>query len=221
LSTIKVYGETPAGVIDERTPLAPETMYAATKREAESIVLEAKSLNPVVLRLCPVYGPGDKGNVRALITALARRRFAVPGAGSARKSIVHVSSVVDAVVAAALQPIEPHASKAVATGAFVVADRFAPSMRELADAAARALGAPRPVSLHSWLLRHAANWTGSAVRALGRPSDLHSNLIVKAMTPSVCSARRIEQALGIDCRVDLDAELADEVSWLRRTGSLA
>ena len=211
ISSIKVYGETPAGVIDERTPLAAEAHYARTKAAAEAQVLAAHDLRPIVLRLSPVYGRGDKGNVRTMIRAIAGRRFLVPGDGRARKSIVHVSTVADVVKAA---------TASEATGAFVVADRNTPTIRELSNHIARALGRRRPMSIPEPLLRGAASLIGTAARIVGRSTPISGSLIDKAMTSSVCDPSRVELELGVRCSADLDWALADEIAWLRELGAI-
>ena len=210
-SSIKVYGERPSGTLDERTPLAPEGPYASSKAEAERLVLEGTGMRVAVLRLCPVYGPGDKGNVRTIIRAVQRRLFFVPGDGSTRKSIVHVSTVADTVAALA---------RSDASGTFVVADREAPSLRELADAAAGALGRRRPPSLPLPALRAGARLAGAAARLAGRSTSFSLEQVEKAVTTTVCDPSRVERALGIDCHVDLDGAIREEVSWLRSIGAL-
>lgn len=211
ISSIKVYGEDPGAIIDERTPIAAEAHYARTKAEAERLVLAATDMKPIVLRLCPVYGRGDKGNIRTVIRAISRRRFLLPGDGSTRKSIVHVSTVADVVCAAA---------KSDVTGAFVVADRRAPSMRELADAIAQILGRRRPRSIPRPLLRAAASAVGKAARLARITTPISGALIDKAMTSSVCDPSLVERELGVTCSVELDRALADEVAWLREARSL-
>lgn len=211
MSSIKVHGESPAGVIDEKTPVLAEAHYARTKAAAEELVLAATDLRPVVLRLCPVYGRGDKGNVRTMVRAISRRRFFVPGDGSTRKSIVHVSTVAD-VVRAALT--------GEADGVFVVADRHAPSIRELADAIARQLGRRSPISIPKAVLRRTAAVVGRAARLARVATPISGELIDKAMTSSVCDPSRAERELGVSCGVDLDASLADEIAWLRETRAI-
>ena len=119
LSTIKVYGETPPRA-DEDTPVAPEGGYAVSKVEAEEIVRSFG--HAAILRLSPSSASRDKGNVRTMIRAIARRRFMLPGDGATRKSLVHVSTIVDVVSAVLTRAV---------VGTFVVADRVAPSMSEL------------------------------------------------------------------------------------------
>jgi nucleoside-diphosphate-sugar epimerase len=211
VSSIKVHGEAPVGTIDERTPVLAEAHYARTKARAEELVLAAADLRPVVLRLCPVFGRGDKGNVRTMIRSIYRRRFFVPGDGATRKSVVHASTVAEVVVAALARPAE---------GVFVVADRHAPSIRELADTIARLLGRPRPLGVPGPLLRGAASFVGRAARLAGIATPVSGALIDKAMTSSVCDPSRAERELGVRCSVDLEASLADEIDWLRGSGAL-
>jgi nucleoside-diphosphate-sugar epimerase len=215
LSSIKVHGEElPGGRIDETTPPSAEGGYAQTKVDAERILEEnaaAGGPRVTILRLCPVFGRGDKGNVRRVITAIARRRFLLPGDGTTRKSIVHVSTIGDVVVAAIRKDKD---------GVFVVADREAPSMRELADTVASVVGARRPFSIPATALRAVAIPVEMAFRALGREPPVSRMLIAKSMLPSICVVDRTERELGVECHVDLRAAIADEVAWLRSEGAL-
>jgi nucleoside-diphosphate-sugar epimerase len=207
ISSIKVHGDAPLRVIDETTPVAPDQPYAQTKAQAEGLVLEASDLRPLVLRLCPVYGRGDKGNVRTIIRAVRRRRFFIPGDGSTRKSIVHASTVAKVVCAAAAKD---------ARGVFVVADSHAPTIRELGNAVARILRRRRPRAIPTPLLRAAAAVAGNLAKAVGISSAVSASLIDKAVTSTVCNPSRVERELGVTCHVDLEWALEDEIEWLRR-----
>jgi UDP-glucose 4-epimerase len=211
ISSIKVHGEDIRGVIDEKTPVSVDAHYAQTKAEAERLVLEATDLRPVVLRLCPVFGRGDRGNVRTVIRAVQRRRFVVPGDGSTRKSVVHVSTVAKIVRAIVDQN---------ATGTFVVADRVAPSIRELADTIALALGRRRPVSVPLPLVRGVAEIIGRSARRLRISTPISAELIDKSTRDSVCDPSRVERELGVDTHVDLRWAIEDEIAWLRSSGLL-
>jgi nucleoside-diphosphate-sugar epimerase len=203
-SSIKVHGEH-AARIDESTPLAPEADYARSKVEAEALVLGGP-IPAAVLRLCPVFGRGDKGNVRAMIRAIAGRRFFVPGAGAAKKSLVHVTTVVDAVRAGLARG---------ARGVLVVADEVAPTLRGLADTVAAALGRRRPPSVPVGVVRAGAAVIERAARLAGVRPFVTRELIAKAMAPSECDPARARAALGIALHVDLATAIADEVAWLR------
>lgn len=210
LSTIKVHGEEPAGVIDENTPIDGSSPYASTKLEAERMLLDAAGQggpSALVLRLCPVYGAGDKGNVRRVATAIARRRFLIPGDGATRKSVVHASTVAEAV---------RRALESEVTGAFVLADREAPSIRELADTIARALGRRPPLSVPVALVLGAAAALEAVSRVRGREPSVSRELVRKSLRSTMCSPAKIERALGMECHVDLRDSIAEEIAWLRR-----
>jgi len=212
LSTIKVYGEAPVGIIDEATPVAPEGPYAGTKLDGERAVLDAAArgeLSAAVLRLCPVYGVGDKGNVRTMIRAISTRRFVLPGDGSTRKSIVHASTVASVATAAADGDV---------AGVFVVADRNAPSMAELAGEIARSLGRGRPVHVPRRMVYAAAYCAERIATVLGRVPVVTRQLIYKSLLPTVCSPARAERELGVACHVELGAAIDQEVAWLRGLG---
>jgi nucleoside-diphosphate-sugar epimerase len=215
ISTIKVYGEEPrAEVIDESTPTVGDSPYARTKIEAERLILEAAKeggLSTAVLRLCPVFGRGDKSNVQTMIRAIARRRFVLPGGGRNRKSIVHISTVTE-VARAAVGSDEG--------GIFVVADTEAPTMRELVDTMARVLRAPRPPSVPEPLVRGALATLEAVFSLSGKKPPFTREQLRKLLEPTVCSPRRAQTALGASCHVDLEQAIADEIRWLRESAQL-
>ncbi|MGH7295757.1 MAG: NAD-dependent epimerase/dehydratase family protein, partial [Polyangiaceae bacterium] len=159
------------------------------------------------LRLCPVYGAGDKGNVRRVAIAIARRRFVVPGDGGTRKSVVHASTVAEAVRLAATSD---------ASGVFVLSDRVAPSMRELGDTIAAALGRRRPPSVPLPLVLSAAGALEALARLRRREPSISRELVRKSLRSTVCSPSKLERALGMECRVELRDGVAEEIAWLRR-----
>jgi nucleoside-diphosphate-sugar epimerase len=89
-STLAVYDwSAQAGPLDEEAAVRPLTAYARSKWEGERLVREAGG-DWRIARLATVYGPGDRANFSRLAVALRRRRFIVPGDGSARKSVLPV-----------------------------------------------------------------------------------------------------------------------------------
>jgi UDP-glucose 4-epimerase len=210
ISSAKVYGEEPQGVVDEDTPLHPDAPYSQTKLEGERIVL-ARAPTPSILRLAPVYGRGDKGNVRTVLRSIERRVFFIPGDGSTRKTIVHVSTVADVVK----RVLELRAS-----GTWVVGDREAHSMRELADTCARALGRPRPRTVPAPVLYAIAKVADRAIALARRPPREVKGLVYKSMLTTIFSPRKAEAELGVSCHVDFEESIRDEVAWLRDSGQL-
>lgn len=129
VSTIKVNGETtkPGCTFRPGDPRKPEGPYAVSKAEAELALLElgkTSNLEVVILRPTLVYGPGVKGNM----ATLARwARFHPPspfGALKNRRSLVHVSNLCSAIIAA-------RRHSGAANQVFLVADREPVSTHEL------------------------------------------------------------------------------------------
>ena len=214
LSTVKVYGESSFVPMDEQTRVAPRGVYASTKLAAERLLAQAEREGGpelVILRLCPVFGVGDKGSIRTMIQAIARRRFAVPGDGATRKSLVHVSVVT----AAALAAVE-----STSRGVFVIADPVVPTVGQLSDMIARALGRSGPPHVPAAALYVSALGVEVASRCFGKGPSLHRDLIRKALLPSICNPARAEHVLGVNCHVDLAEALHAEVAWLRGLGEI-
>ncbi len=214
LSTVKVYGESSFVPMDEQTRVAPRGVYASTKLAAERLLAQAErdgGPELVILRLCPVFGVGDKGSVRTMIRAIAQRRFAVPGDGATRKSLVHVSVVAAAAIAAV---------ESTQKGVFVIADPVVPTVGQLSKMIARALGRSGPPHVPAAALWLSALGVEVAARCFGKGASVNRDLVRKALLPSICNPARAEQALGINCHVDLAEALRAEVAWLQGIGEI-
>jgi UDP-glucose 4-epimerase len=137
-STVKVNGEsTPAGrPFRPDDPPAPQDAYARSKLEAERELLRltaGTALEPVILRLPLVYGPGVAGNFLALENEIARGNSLPLGAIRNRRSVLGVGNLVDAIDAALDAPVAPR-------GVHFIADEENVSVPELTRAIAASLG---------------------------------------------------------------------------------
>ena len=96
-------------VIDEDTPLHPDTPYGQSKLAAEEAlqaIAKDTNLVPVALRPPLVYGAGAPGNFRTLVR-LASRGLPVPsGALTARRSLISVTNLCG-LIACALEARRP------------------------------------------------------------------------------------------------------------------
>jgi len=97
LSSIRAQvGPAAAGVITETRAPEPTDEYGKSKLAAEQGLAEL-GIDWVALRPALVYGPGVKGNVAALVR-LARTPYPLPLGGlNAKRSLVAVDNLVDAV----------------------------------------------------------------------------------------------------------------------------
>lgn len=78
----------------------PFTAYAATKADAERIVLAATGISPVVLRPRGIYGAGDTALLPRLLRAARRGPLPLLRGGQARIDLTHVDDVARAILAA-------------------------------------------------------------------------------------------------------------------------
>jgi nucleoside-diphosphate-sugar epimerase len=70
--------------------------YSRSKSESEKILRDTE-LDWTILRPPAVYGPGDE-EMRAVFDWMARGIAVVPGAATARASLIHISDLVEAII---------------------------------------------------------------------------------------------------------------------------
>jgi nucleoside-diphosphate-sugar epimerase len=109
VSTIGVHGEETFGApLNEESPIAPKSLYAASKAEGERLLdrLAAEmGLSVTILRPTLVYGPGNPGNLLRLLT-LVNRGWPLPfGSIENRRSLTYVGNLVDSIVTLLAQPV--------------------------------------------------------------------------------------------------------------------
>jgi len=157
LSSIRAQtGPTAEGTLSEDRPATPTDAYGRAKLEAERRLGEL-DIDWVALRPVLVYGKGMQGNFAALVR-LARSPYPLPfGSLKARRSLLSVDNLVDAVAAAVTAPSPLRRP-------FIVADREALTVAQMICAMRRGLGrsanlVPVPAPLLKLAL-HAAGRTG-------------------------------------------------------------
>ena len=138
ISTVKVNGEStrPDHPFHPDDPPAPRDAYARSKLEAERELLRlaaGSTLDPVILRLPLVYGPGVVGNFLALEDEIARGRSLPLAAIRNRRSVLGVGNLVEAIDAALDAPVAPR-------GVHFIADGESVSVPDLTRAIAASLG---------------------------------------------------------------------------------
>ena len=72
--------------------------YARSKRGGEELIQQSTDLDWVIVRPPAVYGPGDK-EMLPVFQAMARGIATVPGSAEARMSLIHVTDLVEAILA--------------------------------------------------------------------------------------------------------------------------
>jgi nucleoside-diphosphate-sugar epimerase len=176
-STVKVFGETTVGCVDETAPAAPRTPYARSKWLAEQLVASSASgtLAAISFRLPMVYGPTQKGNLFRMIAAIDQGRFPPLPHVTTVRSMLHVKNFVSAVQAAL------HA-KAFPKPMYVITDQRPHSISEIYDRLREGLGKRPPrVRVPAWTLSAGA-WCGDVLERLTRmPFPLSSSTLEKLL----------------------------------------
>lgn len=173
LSSVKAIGESTVEIADETTAATPTTGYGRAKLEAEGLVLGAGRPAGIVVRSPLVYGPGSKGNLQRMITAVGSRRFPPVPRVVNRRSMIDVRDLVAALLLVARTP--------TARGrVFVATDGEAYSTRRLYEAICVALGRPASgVAIPLGLMRFGARLGDLVSRVTGRPAPLTSDRLTK------------------------------------------
>lgn len=214
-SSVKAMGEGDDECLDEDAPAEPRSPYGISKLEAERLVLEAgarRGMHVSVLRLPLVYGPGLKGNLRAMLDAIARGAFPPPPRTGNRRSLASVSDVMSALLLAARNP-------AAAGRVYLVTDGTPYSPRDIYDSMRSALGL-RPVAwaVPRWVFRGAALAGDATSRLLGRPMPFSSKVFEKLLGSACYRNDRIRRELGFTPATTLQAALP-EIVLARRHAS--
>lgn len=159
LSSVKVNGERTDGHAFTADDMpAPEDAYGRSKLVAEQLVRATCAevgIDFAILRPPLVYGPGQKGNMRALAMAV-RRGIPLPfGRVENSRSLMHVANLADLIAVAATRP--------GIIGRVLIADE---GTRVSTPDLIRAMG--EGVGRHAWLLPVPPVLIETAARLAGR-----------------------------------------------------
>ncbi|MDV6328055.1 SDR family oxidoreductase [Idiomarina sp. Sol25] len=150
LSSVKAMGEStpPNSPYRNNSEYSPEDLYGKSKRDAELALkkeLDGSDTELVIIRPPLVYGPGVKGNFKALM-GLAKKNLPLPfGSVANKRSLVSLDNLVSLIVTCVQHP-KP------LNDTFLVSDEHDVSTKELFETLTRAYGKdpklwPFPVSL--------------------------------------------------------------------------
>ncbi|WP_070108318.1 NAD-dependent epimerase/dehydratase family protein [Burkholderia plantarii] len=204
VSSIKAVAERDHGEpLDERTPPAPEDAYGRSKLQAELALREygaSTGMEIVIVRPPLVYGAGVRANFLSMMRAVARGLPLPLGAITARRSLVHVGNLADALALCALD------ARAAGERCFHVADAGSLTVPELLraigshlDRPARLLPVPVPV-----------------LRALGRATGRGAQIDRLTQNLRVSHAA-LANTLDWQPPISTDEGLAATARWYRST----
>ncbi len=210
-SSVKAMGEKTTGCVDESHPAQPLSSYGRSKLEAEQLVLnfgKKHSIHTVCLRLPLVYGIGNKGNIFKMISAIDRGFFPPLPPMTGRRSMVHVSNVVEAALLAAVTP-EADGQR------YLVTDPTPYTSRQLYEIIRQELGKPTP----RWHIPL------GVLKLLGKIGDLFgkirgkrflfdSQALEKLTEESWYSSEKITRELGFKASFTFPNTLKELITWV-------
>lgn len=216
LSSLSVYGLGSDAMRDETATCCAASMYGRTKFLAERCVFDyGKQFNvhTCCLRPAMVYGAGCKGNLPRMIRMIDRGWFPPLPDLKNRRSMVHVTDVVNAAMLAAFNP--------AANGqCYIVTDGWPYSSREMYEMICRALGRQIPNwSVPFSVLKSLARVGDVLGRMRGRRFFFDSNSLEKLTGSAIYSIAKISHELGYRPSVTLEQALPEMIARYRQAAT--
>ncbi len=215
LSTVKVMGEGGATCLDESGLAAPESSYGRAKLAAERLVLEAgekHGMHVCSLRLPMVYGLDNKGNLARMITSIDSGWFPPLPEVNNKRSMVHVSDVIQALLLAAENPMARNKT-------YIVTDGQVYSTRRIYMLICQAL----EKTASRWTISVAVLRLGARLgdiigRVIRRPMPLNGEVLGKLLGSAWYNSEKIRRELGYHAQHTLETGISEMVEAYRRMG---
>lgn len=207
MSSVKAMGEPGLQCVDESWTVPPATPYGIAKRDAERALLSAgreHGLCVTNLRLAMVYGPGSRGNLERMASAIRAGWFPPLPETGARRSLIHVDDVVDAVCAVLSDP-------RACGRTFIVAHPEPVSPATLYEILCHASGRrPARVRVPETLLRGLATAADGLSRVTGRRLPFGREVAARLLDSECYLPGALERELGWVARTSLESALCQQ-----------
>lgn len=167
--------------LDETAPPRPKTPYGHSKHEAEQALLEvaaSTTLEPVIVRAPPVYGPGNPGKLNRLARLVATGLPLPLGAVNRPRSWLYVGNLVEFLALCVVHPAAARETFLVSDGRDLTTAELVRLLGEAMDR--RVVLVPVP----EWLLK-------LGIRAVGMSGD-----ITRLFSTRTVSTRKAEKLLA-------------------------
>jgi nucleoside-diphosphate-sugar epimerase len=214
-STIGVYGGAAEGVLNERSPLAPDNAYGRTKAAAESVVRNAPAhMECCIIRISETYGPGDMRLLK-LFRGVQTGRYVTVGSGENEHQLIYVDDLIRGLLAACVTP-------AAAGETIVLAGAEAITTNAMVAAIGSAVGTDRRV-WHSpmWPFMAAGYAFEKTFGPLRLQPPLHRRRLDFFRKSFRFSTAAAERLLGFRSEVSFAEGARRTAQWYRSRGMLA
>ncbi len=216
-STTGVFGNISNPPADENYPYGPGDLYQETKCEGEKLALSyfhEKGLPGVILRPCPIYGPGDPRMLR-LFKMIYNNKFIMIGKGNLHYQQVYIDDLIDG--------FELCGQKKEAIGQkYIIGGNESPTLNELVSMIAEAMNVKPPsrrfpfvwpVWLAGWVCEKICTPFGIQPPIFPRRVDWFR----KNRDFNISKAK---EELGYEPKIDLRTGIKNTVTWYRQEGWL-
>lgn len=216
LSSMAVHGPRPPHWLREDAPLVRDgDAYAISKAEGERLAFArgaALGVEVVALRPSLIYGPGAPVWVLGYCERVRRGEVVLVDGGRGLANLVYLDDVVEALWAAATQP--------VAGQAFLVSGAAPITWREYLGYFAAMSGAPLPPARPAWRARLELQWSRVYATLAERPRRLREMDVTLMTQRTVVRIDRARRLLDWRPQVDVAEGMARCEHWLREQGHL-
>lgn len=215
IGSTAVYGiaEAPKGkegkplVFDEDAPVAPQTLYAASKLESEMVcrrICEANRMALTIFRLAPVLGEANVGNAARLIEAIDKNRFLWIGDGENLKTLIYKRDVARACA----WLIE---KKSNGTEIYNLANEPIKMKDFVGEISSRLNRRIFPLTIPAFFLRAVFSMNSKTLNA--RKIDKISDTIEKWLSDDIYSAAKIAEVYGFQPSVSTREAITRQVEY--------
>lgn len=214
-STGGVHGHIANPPAAETYPFGPGDVYQRTKLEGElATSAAARRGQPVVIvRPGPIYGEGDLRFLK-LYRAIARGVFVMIGSGRPKLHMVHIDDLVDGFALCS-------ASEAALGEVFILAGPEAPTLSEIVQHIARALGVAAPRwRIPVWPVSAAGLLCESICVPLRIDPPLHRRRVAFFTHHREFDCSKAARLLGYAPKVGAAAGIGRTADWYRAAGHL-
>ncbi|HZO23257.1 MAG TPA: NAD-dependent epimerase/dehydratase family protein [Steroidobacteraceae bacterium] len=213
-STIGVYGQASDGMLDERSPLAPDNPYGRTKAAAEQIVRQgAGKLEYCIIRISETYGPGDMRLLK-LFRGIRKGRFLIVGPGTNLHQLIYADDLARGLLAAC-------ASGRANGETIVLAGSERISTSEMVAAVGAAVGRNKQLPrAPMWPFVAAASVLESTMTPLGLKPPLHRRRLDFFRKSFSFSTEKAQQLLDFRAQVSFAEGARRTAQWYSANGFL-